>query len=82
MDILFVRIVYQKKGSIKCKKFGVTTTGVDLNKIEVSKTIKQTLKLCLGNIFESIERQTVSKLNELKSILFKIHFKAFYSLNF
>ena len=36
------------------------TTGEDLSKIEVSETIKQTLKLCLGNIFESIENQKVS----------------------
>ena len=46
--------------SIKCKKCGKITTGEDLSKIEVSETIKQTLKLCLGNIFESIENQKVS----------------------
>ena len=46
------------------------TTGEDLSKIEVSETIKQTFKLCLGNIFESIENQTVSKLKKLKSIFY------------
>jgi hypothetical protein len=39
----------------------------------VSKSLKQALKLCLGNIFELIESQTSSKLNELKSIK-KVYF--------
>ena len=67
----------QQVSSIKCKTCGVTTTEVDFSKIQITKAIKQALKLCLGNIFELIESQTVSKLNELKSILLKIHFCEF-----
>ena len=36
--------------------------------IQVSDGFKESLKFCLGNIFELIEKQTRSKLNELKSI--------------
>ena len=61
----------------KCKICGEITTDVDLSKIDVSKEIKQTMKSFLGNIFESIESQTVSKLNELKSFLSKIYLQAF-----
>jgi hypothetical protein len=53
--------------SIKCKKCGVITEDV-FSKISVPKGFKEALKLCLGNIFELIEKQTSSKLNELKSI--------------
>jgi hypothetical protein len=53
--------------SIKCKKCGVITKD-DFREIPVSQGFKQALKLCLGNLFELIESQTSSKLNELKSI--------------
>ena len=56
-----------KVQSIKCKKCGVITEDV-FSKISVPKGFKEALKLCLGNIFELIEKQTSSKLNELKSI--------------
>jgi hypothetical protein len=61
--------------SIECKKCGAITEDV-FSEIPVSKGFKQALKLCLGNIFELIESETSSKLNELKSIkniyLFKV----------
>jgi hypothetical protein len=53
--------------SIECKKCGVITEDV-FREIPVSKGFKQALKFCLGNIFEFIESETSSKLNELKSI--------------
>jgi hypothetical protein len=57
-----------KVQSIKCKICGIITEDV-FSEISVSKGLKQALKLCLGNIFELIESETSSKLNELKSIL-------------
>jgi hypothetical protein len=59
----------KKFNSVKCKTCGVTTTDEDFSKINVSRGLQQTLKLCLGNIFELIESQTVSLLNKFKSIL-------------
>jgi hypothetical protein len=59
----------KKFNSVKCKTCGVTTTDEDFSKIKVSRGLQQTLKLCLGNIFELIESQTVALLNKLKSIL-------------
>ena len=56
-----------KVHSIECKKCGVITKDV-FSEIPVSKGFKEALKLCLGNIFELIESETSSKLNELKSI--------------
>ncbi len=56
-----------KVQSIKCLKCGVITED-DFSEIQVPKVFKQALKFCLGNIFELIEKQTSSKLNELKSI--------------
>jgi hypothetical protein len=53
--------------SIECKKCGMITEDV-FSKISVSKGFKQAIKLCLGNIFELIESELKSKLNELKSI--------------
>ena len=61
-----------KVHSIKCNKCGMITEDV-LSEIPVSKGFKQALKLCLSNIFELIESETKSKLNELKSIL-KVYF--------
>jgi hypothetical protein len=58
--------------SIECKKCGAITED-DFSEIQVPKGFKQALKLCLGNIFELIEKQTSSKLNELKSIK-KVYF--------
>ena len=56
-----------KVHSIECKICGIITEDV-FSEISVSKGLKQALKFCLGNIFELIEKQTRSKLNELKSI--------------
>jgi hypothetical protein len=56
-----------KVQSIECKTFGMITEDV-FSENPVSKGFKQALRLCLGNIFELIEKQTSSKLNELKSI--------------
>jgi hypothetical protein len=56
-----------KVQSIKCNKCGVITEEI-FSEITVSKGFKQALKFCLGNIFELIEKQTSSKLNELKSM--------------
>ncbi len=58
---------YTKVQSIKCKKSAVIKEDV-FSEISVSKGFKQALKLYLGNIFEWIETQTSSKLNELKSM--------------
>ena len=58
--------------SIECKKCGIITEDI-FSEITVSKDFKQALKFCLGNIFEFIEKQTSSKLNELKSIK-KVYF--------
>jgi hypothetical protein len=69
VDILFARILLPnntKLQSIKCLKCGVITKDV-FSEIQVPKVFKQALKFCLGNIFELIESQTRSKLNELKS---------------
>ena len=55
-----------KINSIKCKVCGIVTEQ-EFSKIQVSKGLKQALKLSLGSIFEYIEKETVSKLNELKS---------------
>ena len=52
--------------SIKCKKCG-TKTEQDFSKIQVSKALQEALKFFLENIFEIIERKTISKLNEFKS---------------
>jgi hypothetical protein len=59
-----------KAQSIKCEKCGMITEDV-FNEIQVPK---QAQEVCLGNIFEFIESETSSKLNELKSI------KKFYFL--
>jgi hypothetical protein len=56
-----------KVQSIRCK-ICLMITEDDFSEIQVPKGFKQALKLCLGNIFELIEKQTSSKLNELKSI--------------
>jgi hypothetical protein len=56
-----------KVQSIKCNTCGMITDDV-FSEISVSEGFKQGLKLYLGNIFELIESQTSSKLNELKSI--------------
>ncbi len=56
-----------KVQSIECKKCGVVTEDY-FSEIQVPKVLKQALKFCLGNIFELIEIETKSKLNELKSI--------------
>jgi hypothetical protein len=56
-----------KVHSIECKICGIITEDV-FSEISVSKGLKQALKFCLGNIFELIESETSSKLNELKSI--------------
>jgi len=56
-----------KVQSIECKKCGIITEDI-FSEIQVPKIFKQALKLCLGNIFELIESETKSKLNELKSI--------------
>jgi hypothetical protein len=69
-----------KVHSIECKKCGVITKDV-FSEIPVSKGFKEALKLCLGNIFELIESETSSKLNELKSIKKSISLK-FLSFNF
>jgi hypothetical protein len=61
-----------KVQSIECKKCGIITEDI-FSEITVSKDFKQALKFCLENIFELIESQTSSKLNELKSIL-KVYF--------
>ena len=54
-----------KIDSIKCKICGVVTQQ-DFSQIPISKPLKQALQLCLGNIFELIERETTEKLNFLK----------------
>jgi len=56
-----------KVHSIECKICGIITEDV-FSEISVSKVLKHALKFCLGNIFELIESETSSKLNELKSI--------------
>jgi hypothetical protein len=56
-----------KVQSIKCKTCGVITED-HFSEFPVSEGFKESLKVCLGNIFELIEKQTRSKLNELKSI--------------
>ena len=56
-----------KVQSIKCKTCGMITEDL-FSEILVSDGFKESLKFCLGNIFELIEKQTRSKLNELKSI--------------
>jgi hypothetical protein len=61
-----------KVQSIKCKTCGMITEDI-FSEFSVSKGLKQALKLCLGNIFELIESETKSKLNELKSIK-KVYF--------
>ena len=58
--------------SIECKKCGIITEDI-FSEIQVPKGFKQALKICLGNIFEFIEKQASSKLNELKSIK-KVYF--------
>jgi hypothetical protein len=63
-----------KVQSIRCKKCGMRTEDV-FREIPVSNGLKQALKLCLGNIFELIESETKSKLNELKSIKKSISLK-------
>ena len=52
--------------SVTCKICGLITEQ-DFSKIQVSKTLKQALKLCLGTIFDQIEGETSEKLNEFKS---------------
>ena len=47
------------------------------SELTVSEGFKESLKVCLGNIFEFIEKQTRSKLNELKSIKNVFIFKVF-----
>ena len=61
---------------IECKKCGMITEDI-FSEIPVSKSFKQALKLCVGNIFELIEKQTSSKLNELKSNKNIYFFKVF-----
>ena len=61
-----------KVQSIECKTCGIITEDI-FSEIQVPKGFKQALKFCLGNIFEFIEKQASSKLNELKSIL-KVYF--------
>jgi hypothetical protein len=56
-----------KVQSIKCK-ICLMITEDDFSNIQVPKGFKQALRLCLGNLFELIEKQTSSKLNELKSM--------------
>jgi hypothetical protein len=56
-----------KVQSIKCKTCGVITED-HFSEFPVSEGFKESLKFYLGNIFELIEKQTRSKLNELKSI--------------
>jgi hypothetical protein len=57
----------EKVISIKCKVCGLITEQ-DLNNVAVSKGFKQALKLCLGNIFSVLEKETSHKLDKLKSI--------------
>jgi hypothetical protein len=68
-------LLKEKSNSIKCNKCGVITE--DFSKFQITKGLKEILKLCLGNIFEMIETQTISKLNELKSIFLKINIQEF-----
>ena len=55
-----------KVNSIKCKICN-TVTEQDFSKIQVSKPLKQALKLYYGDIFNIVENEFSAKLNELKS---------------
>jgi hypothetical protein len=61
-----------KVQSIICKTCGMKTEDL-FSEIPGPEGFKEALKLCLGNIFDLIESETKSKLNELKSIK-KVYF--------
>ena len=52
--------------SVKCKICGVISEQ-DFSKTQTSKALKQALKICLGSIFDIIEKETSEKLNKLMS---------------
>ena len=62
----------EKETSIRCTICGAISV-VDRENIKVSFNAKQAVKLCFSKIFEIIEKETSSKLEEFKSRI--IYFK-------
>ena len=63
---------------INCSICGIASE-LDFSKIQIVRGLKKALQLSFGSIFESIEKETSSKLNKLKSNKSSFKFKFEYN---